>query len=208
MGSITSGSHGLITLLKNFFGTFGVPVELSSDQGKEYIADETQEFLLRWGVKHRDSAAYNPRSNGRAELAVKATKRLLENNIGSDGKLNTDKFIRALLIKRNTPDPVTKLSPAEIIFGRKLRDKLPRVNKKTNIFHNPSVQPAWKNAWEEKERALRLRYQGCQQRLSEHSRDIPPLHEGDRVSIQNQTGHRPTKWERTGTVVEVRDHNK
>ena len=113
------------------------------------------------GVKHHDSAAYNPQSNGRAELAVKATKRLLENNIGSDGKLDTDKFIRALLIKRNTPDPVTKLSPADIIFGRKLRDTLPRINKKTNVFHNPSILPAWKNAWEEKERALRLRYQGC-----------------------------------------------
>ena len=49
VGSSTSGSHGLITLLKNFFGTFGVPVELSSDQGKEYIADETQEFFFTLG---------------------------------------------------------------------------------------------------------------------------------------------------------------
>ena len=208
VGSSSSGSRGLITLLKNFFGTFGVPVELSSDQGKEFVAEETQDFFMRWGVKHRDSSAYNPQSNGRAELAVKSTKRLLKNNIGSDGKLDTDTFIRALLVKRNTPDPVTKLSPADVIFGRKLRDTLPRINKVTNVFHNTKIRSEWRDAWAEKEQALRQRYQGCQQRLAEHSKDLPSLNYGDRVSIQNQTGHRPTKWERTGTVVEIRDYNK
>ena len=45
-GTDESGSRGLILLLKRFFGTFGVPRELSSDGGKEFIADATQEFLL------------------------------------------------------------------------------------------------------------------------------------------------------------------
>ena len=48
-GSRNSGSAGLLTLLKQFFGTFGVPEELSSDQGKEFVANDTQEFLLQWG---------------------------------------------------------------------------------------------------------------------------------------------------------------
>ena len=207
-GSHKSGSRGLITLLKNFFGTFGVPTELSSDQGREFIADDTQDFFLRWGIKHRDSAAYHPQSNGRAELAVKATKRLLENNIGEDGKLDTDKFLRAILTKRNTPDPITKMSPAQIIFGRNLRDALPRINKQINIFNNTNLNTAWTDAWRQKEEALRTRYQGCQQRLAEHSRDLPPLSPGNRVAVQNQTGRRANKWEKTGTVVEVRDHNK
>ena len=206
--SNTSGSRGLVTLLKNFFGTFGVPVELSSDQGKEFTANETQDFFLRWGIRHRDSAAYNPQSNGRAELAVKSTKRLLENNISTDGQLDTDRFLRAILTKRNTPDPTCKLSPAEIIFGRNLRDALPRINKEINIFHNDRHRPEWRDAWRQKEGALRTRYQGCQQRLAEHTRDLPPLMLGDRVAVQNQAGRRATKWEKTGTVVEIRDHNK
>ena len=207
-GSNASGSRGLIALLKNFFGTFGVPVELSSDQGREFIADETQDFFLRWGIKHRDSAAYHPQSNGRAELAVKSTKRLLENNIGADGKLDTEKFLRAILTKRNTPDPICRMSPAQIIFGRNLRDALPRINKQVNIFNNTDLKTTWRDAWRQKEDALRTRYQGCEQRLSEHSRDLPPLSPGDRVSIQNQTGRRASKWEKTGTILEVRDHNK
>ena len=203
-----SGSRGLLILLKQFFGTFGVPEELSSDGGKEFIADVTQDFFLRWEIKHRLSSAYNPQSNGRAELAVKSTKRLLEDNIGADGELHTDKFLQAMLIKRNTPDPVTKLSPAEIIFGRKLRDSLPRINKKENIFFHEQFRASWRDAWKQKELALRTRYQGCQKRLEEHSKALPPLRVGDRVSIQNQYGRRPNKWERTGTIVEERDFDK
>ena len=168
----------------------------------------TQDFFLRWGLKHRLSSTYNSQSNGRAELAVKSTKRLLEENIGSDGELDTEKFLRAMLIKRNTPDPVTKLSPAEIIFGRKLRDSLPRIIKEKNIFFNKEFRSTWRDAWKQKEVALRTRYQGCQKRLGEHCKALPPLCVGDRVAIQNQFGKNPTKWERTGTIVEERDFDK
>jgi hypothetical protein len=207
-GTEESGSRGLILLLKRFFGTFGVPRELSSDGGPEFMANATQDFLVRWGVQFRLSAAYNPQSNGRAELAVKSTKRLIEDNIGEDGELNTDRFLRAILIKRNTPDPTSKLSPAEIVFGRKLRDTMPRIDKSINIFNNKTVRPTWTEAWEQKELALRTRYQGCEKRLGEHCKTLPGLNEGDRVSVQNQTGNKPAKWDRTGTVVEVRDYDK
>ena len=67
-------TSGLVVLLKRFFGTFGVPREISSDRGAEFIANKTEDFLERWGVKMRDSAAYNPQSNGRAELGSEIDK--------------------------------------------------------------------------------------------------------------------------------------
>ena len=75
------GARGLIAMLRLSFATFGVPVELSSDGGPEFGAKETRDFLRRWGVKHRMSSAYFAQSNGRAELAVKTMKRLLEDNV-------------------------------------------------------------------------------------------------------------------------------
>ena len=98
--------------------------------------------------------------------------------------------------------------PAEIVFGKKLRDTLPRVDKSLNVFFNPQFSSDWRDAWQQKELALRHRYRGCQARLAEHSKSLPQLVEGDRVLIQNQTGTKPTKWDRSGTVVEVRDFNK
>ena len=197
-GSQSSGSSGLILLLKR----------LSSDGGSEFIALETRDYFTRWGVYHRSSSAYNPQSNGRAELAVKYTKRLLEDNISQDGNLDTDAFVRALLIKRNTPDPICKLSPAEIVFGRKLRDTLPRIDKTSTIFFDNQINPIWRDAWKEKESSLRTCYQGSLSRLGEHSKTLPDFTVGDRVAVQNQSGRKPTKWDRSGVVLEIHDYDK
>ena len=55
---------------------------------------------------------------------MKITKRMLDDNMADDGSLNTDKVVRALLQQRNTPDRDCKLSPAEVLFGRCLRDAM------------------------------------------------------------------------------------
>ena len=73
-------------------------------------------------MKHRLSSAYNPQSNGRAEVTVKTMKRLLQDNIGANGNLNTDTVTRVMLQLRNTPEGDSGLSPAQILLGRTLRD--------------------------------------------------------------------------------------
>jgi hypothetical protein len=207
-GTEESGARGLGTCLRRMFATFGVPDELSSDGGPEFTATITKDFFNRWGIHHRISSAHHPQSNGRAELAVKTTKRLLEDNVGSNGNLDTDAFMRAMLVLRNTPDPDCKLSPAQIIFGRKLRDALPLFKESKQKFDDTTVRPIWRDAWAAKEDALRTRYARTYETLHEHCRNIPPLRHGDRVFVQNQVGHHPTKWDRSGTVVECREHDQ
>ena len=46
------------------------------------------------------------------------------------------------------------------------------------------------------------------ERLEQHTRRLPPLRFGDQVRIQNQTGPHPNKWEKTGSVIEVRQHDQ
>ena len=60
-----------------FAKVFQCPKELSSDASPEFVSNVTAEFFRTWNVKHRISSAYHPRSNGRAEVAVKSAKRLL-----------------------------------------------------------------------------------------------------------------------------------
>ena len=81
VGTNEAGSQGLCKALCRIFVTFGVPVEISSDGGPEFISKETKDFFRRWGVRHRLSSVDFPSSNGRAELAVKATKLLLMSNV-------------------------------------------------------------------------------------------------------------------------------
>ena len=67
-------------------------------------------------------------------------------NVGPDGNLNTDEFVRALLMHRNTPDPGCKLSLAQVLLGRPLRDSLPYLNKGIMTFNNPQVHQQWRDA--------------------------------------------------------------
>lgn len=207
-GTATAGSQGLVTALRQLFGSFGVPQEISSDGAPEFVASETKDFLDRWGVYRRPSSAYHPISNGRAELGVKSMKRLLRGNIGPGGSLNNDRFLRALLTHRNTPDPLSKKSPAEVLFGHKLRDALPVFQGKRDVYNNENVLPVWREGWMMKEQALRARATKTIESLSEHSKELPSLRHGDKVFIQNQTGNHPKKWDRTGTITECRSHHQ
>ena len=206
-GSSRAGSSGLIAHLRTLFATFGVPLNMSSDGGPELSATATDDFLSRWGVHHRESAAYNPQSNGRAEVAVKKAKRLLKSCIGPVGSLNNDKFLRGMLQLRNTPDPQCKLSPAQVLFGHPLRDAFSFVNRCPK-FENRAIQPIWREAWAAKEDALRTRFAGSVEKLNSHARQLPQLQAGERVFIQNQKGTHPNKWDRSGVVLESLGHDQ
>ena len=196
------GSKGLITALRRIFVTFGISDELSSDGGPEFTATATQQFLRDWGVRHRLSSVGFPHSNCRAEIAVKTIKRLLSDNSLPNGSLDTDRFQRAVLQYRNTPDRDTRLSPAQVIFGRPIRDFIP--------IHPGKYQPhsTWRETLANREEALRNRHMKAHERLSEHTRVLPPLTVGDTVRLQNLAGPHPTKWDKTGIVIEVRQFDQ
>ena len=107
------------------FHTYGVPELIQSDGGPQFCSSEFIHFLQTWGVQHRISSAAYPQSNGRAELAVKSAKRMIYENIGRDGSLNTNGVAKAMLQYRNTPLPELGLSPAQILLHRQLRDSIP-----------------------------------------------------------------------------------
>ena len=208
--SVSSGAKGLCQALRQLFATFGVPEEISSDGGPEFTAGESKDFYQRWGIRHRLSSAYFPQSNGRAELAVKATKRLLEDNTGLNGELNTDNVVCALLQQRNTPDRICQLSPAEILFGRSLRDGLPQIDKSKVIYDNEDVRSEWRQSWAAKEDAIRSRLVRNCEKMEANSRELEPLREGDSVIIQNQdsSSRRSKKWDRQGTIVATGEHDQ
>ena len=207
-----AGVDGLIKAYRELFATFGVPEHLSSDGGPEYKSKAFQAFMKTWGIKHRLASAYHPQSNGRAEVSVKAMKRLLRDNVSNDGKLDTDAVTRGILQLRNTPETDSNLSPAQILLGRTLRDSLPLrppIPYRTTIFDPESaVSRVWKDTWSAKEHALKTRLARQVEKLEIGSHALKPLQIGDTVRIQNQSGNHPTKWDKTGTVVQIGDNDQ
>ena len=189
-------AEGLVKALRSHFITHGAPEEISTDGGPEYTAKETQNFLQRWNVAHRLSSSYHPRSNLRAELGVKVIKRMLRENIGPKGTLNTDKMSRALLAYRNTPSKDLGVSPAQILYGRVLRDHLP--------VHRDFLKQRkeWVFLKEQREQALSEKYGKIEENLKRHSQNLKELSVGTVVQIQNQKGQDPLRWDKSGVVVE------
>ena len=135
-------------------------------------------------------------------MGVKSGKRILMDNMSPDGKLNTDKFLRAMLQYRNTPQPDTRMSPAQIVYGRYLRDFIPVVNDK----YEPKQE--WALVQEYRERALARRLDRDGAILERHTKKLDTVPIGHAVAVQNQKGRFPKKWDKTGVVVENMDHDK
>merc|ERR1712237_17030 len=171
-------SKSVISFLKSYFARYGIAKELTTDGQTTLCSAEMEDFLTRWGVKHRISSAYHPLANKRAEVAVKQVKRLVEGNLGSRGQLDTERFARALLEHRNTPDPLTGLSPAMIVFGRKLRGFLPDSGQ-TN------VQREWRIDTEAREKAFAKKNSQMAERMNQRARHLQPLEVGAEVAVQD-----------------------
>ena len=88
------------------------------------------------------------------------------------------------------------------VFGRPTRDFIPILPGR----YRP--HETWRETLAHREDALRNRHMKAAERWSEHTRKLPPLTVGDHVRIQNQIGTNPRKWDKTGTVIEVRQHNQ
>ena len=98
---------------------------MTSDQGPQYTAEETQQFLRNLGIHHRKSSVGFPHANQKAERSVGTAKRVIRDAVGISGELDTTKLVKGLLQLCNTPDPDTGLSPAKMLLGRQLRDFIP-----------------------------------------------------------------------------------
>ena len=105
-----------IETLKAQFSRHRIPATIRTDNGLQYSSEEFKEFCKSYGILHKTSSPHTPHSNGEAERAVQTVKRLWSKA--------PDKHL-ALLDYRTTPLESVGLSPAQLLMGRRPRNKLP-----------------------------------------------------------------------------------
>ena len=191
-------SQHVMAILREYFSRWGIPVILTTDGASVFTSQDMRMFLARYGVTHRVASNYYARANKRAEVGVKSAKRLILDNLSPSGSLNTDRVARALLMHHNQTDPVSGLSPAEVIFGRRLRDHLPLQENK----FQPRAE--WRLEADLREKAYAKRHLLKKEQLLKGSRPLPPLAAGDCVAIQDEAKFgKAGKWTKTGTITQV-----
>ena len=124
-------------------------------------------------------------------------KRILTTNISPSGSLNTDAVGNALLLHRSTPPADMGLSPSELLFGRSINDHMPKP---------VTFRREWSELADMREKAHAKRFENAQRYAA--TTEQKQLEVGDTVSIQNQRGNCPTKWNTTGTIVNRLPHRQ
>lgn len=114
MSSTTAGAT--IDAIRMLFARYGLPLEIVSDNGPQFRAEEFKEFLRCSMVKHTLCPPYHPASNGLAERHIQTFKNMFKKNDGDKSLLQ--RVAEVLLHYRNTPHTTTGKTPAELFLKR------------------------------------------------------------------------------------------
>nr|XP_023665577.1 uncharacterized protein K02A2.6-like [Paramormyrops kingsleyae] len=164
--SVTT-SECVIHKLKATFARFGIPEQIVSDNGPQFISEVWRDFCATCDIQHITSSPHNPQGNGHAERAVQTAKRILKQE---------DPWL-ALMSFRATPNTSTSISPAELLMGRKIRTTLPTLQK--------NLRPKWPSKASIREKDEAAKEQQAYYFNRRHGvKDLPVLRPGDSVLLK------------------------
>ena len=166
-------SYWVVSATKQPFSEMGIP-EIISDNGPHFASSCYAQFALEWKFDHTTSSTNYPRSKGFVERQIQTVKGILQKRYQSKGDLDM-----GLLCLRTTPVDHHIKSPAELLFGRKLKSNLPV--KIPNTLDDKTI--------------IHKNY--CNRRNSQkhyhdfHAKDLTPLKPGYSIRYQDMSSK---KW--------------
>lgn len=132
----------IISCLRPHLARHGIPLILVSDCSP-FNSSEFKRFSEKYDFQHITSSPRYPQSNGKVECAIKTAKRIMTKATED----NSDPFL-ALLEFRNTPSEQLKLSPTQILFGRRTRTLLPTADVLLKTHNSDAASVSLKRAKE------------------------------------------------------------
>ena len=112
-----------LNVLREWISVHGIPEQIVTDNGPQFVAEEFDEFTNRNGIKHAKSAPYHPASNGLAERFINSLKQSLKASV-NDGRSLCQRLSSYLLTYRSTAHSTTGVPPCKLLFQRDLRTRL------------------------------------------------------------------------------------
>ena len=107
--------------LRRIFSIHGLPQQIVSDNGPQFVSDQFVQFLKQNGIKHLRSSPYHPSSNGLTERFIQTLKKALK--ASKDEGTSQQRLARFLLSYRTSPATI-KENPCVLLMGRSLRTRL------------------------------------------------------------------------------------
>ena len=202
-----------VTLRNGYFGLFGAPAYLVSDQGKAFTGHLITHLCELYGVHKLRTSPYHAQTNGQVERMNQTIIRMI-GKLVEDKKAHWSEHLPELLSAYNgTRSAVTGYSPYYLLFGRK--NRMPVDCLFPTLCDSPhrtkmevSVATMQKRLKEAFEVARRLTYEEAikQRRYYDRRAGAITLQPGDVVMVRTDgfVGKRKVKdrWEDGGFIVE------
>lgn len=116
----------VIDSLESIFSRHGLPVSVRSDMGPQFKSEEFSEYCDSNGIKHVKTTPRWAQANGEVERQNASLMKRIRIAVsdGLDWKRELRKYVT---IYRSIDHTTTGKSPAELLFKRKMRGKLPSI---------------------------------------------------------------------------------
>jgi len=160
---------------KNIVCRHGVPYEIVTDNGGQFISHDFKSFCDKWNIRLTFSSPRRPQGNGQAEAANKSVLANLKKRLGAQKELWSEKLPEVLWACRTTPRKATEETPFSLAYGMEavvpaettagsLRRELCTSNPAAN---NQLLMDSLDLIEERRDQAL-LRIQNYQQAMARH----------------------------------------
>jgi hypothetical protein len=125
-------------MYKNIVARFGVPDEIITDRGRNFMALQLKAYLDLLDTKHKKTSAYHPRTNGRVESLNGKLQRILKKCCGSVVSKWDEYLDEAIFIVNSTRHHATGKVPLELLYGCEV--KLPGDTTKPFVLNESDME--------------------------------------------------------------------
>ena len=117
----TTTTEVVAEALVDMFSRLGIPEEILSDQGSQFVSDVMKEVSRLLSIRRLTSTPYHPMCNGLCEKFNGTLKQILK-RLCIDKPKDMDRYINAVLFSYSpVPQESTGFSPFELLYGRTVR---------------------------------------------------------------------------------------
>ena len=105
-------------LYSETFTHFGVPKEVVTDGGPQFVSHQFEALLLKYHIQHWIASPYHPQANGQVEITNKVIEAILSKTIKSHHRDWDDRLPEALWAYRTTWRNTSGFSPYDLVYGK------------------------------------------------------------------------------------------